>query len=656
MAIEHQEPESKERGLGTLTIRAAAIGLFCVAGISIAGCISAYLRYDLIGTGHLPRCALYPIILIILFNYVLKKGFGRNGLTRTEMLFIYCTILVMTGIPGQQFATYLYLGLTGPIYYATPQNQYADPATGFHKYISEWLVPSKDPNSPVIKWLYEGLPQGAGFTDIPWGLWVRPLLVWTPFCVLIFFVTLCVAVLLRKQWVERERLLFPLAQVPLEVTREDGSGGHRSVFRSKLMWVGFAIPVVVYVINGLNAYYPSFPRIDLYPPWTYGLFSDKPWNVLNSMGITIYFGMIGIAYLLTAEVGFSFWFFFLFDRIQEMVMVTLGKPGHWIFRRNQHVGAFLMLALFYAFVSRKHIADILRRAFGRPSDVDDSGEPLSYRVAFWGAVGGFALICAWCWAFGMSFIYPIVLFGWYFLSLIVITRIVAEAGLFVFWFGIGPQDFAMQSFGYQNVSHQNVTMLQMVGFNIQDSATSLMPQGLQAMKIAGEARLNQRKVFAIMLAAVVVAVMLCHVPSLWITYKAAVPNLGWWTRGAGYAVPSMIEGSFASESQFKPGDVGEMGFGACFTLFLLLMRQRFLWWPFHPLGYAANTSWTMFRYWFPIFLGWLIKVIVTWLGGVRLWRKLYPAAIGMIVGEAVVLFTWLLFHFIHPIKGVLIIE
>ena len=657
MPIEQPEPHDNHHGLGALTIRAAAIGLLCVAGISVAGCISAYLRYDLIGTGHLPRCALYPVIVILLLNGILKKVFDRRGLSRTEMLFIYCTILVMTGIPGQQFATYLYLGLTGPIYYATPQNQYADPVNGFHGYISDWLVPSKDPNSPVIKWLYEGLPQGAGFTDIPWDLWVRPLLVWSPFCILIFFVTLCVAVLLRKQWVERERLLFPLAQVPLEITRDDEATGTRqSVFRSKLMWVGFAIPVFVYLVNGINAYYPSFPKFNLYPTWTYGLFSEKPWNVLNSMGISFYFGMIGIAFLLTAEVGFSFWFFFVLDRVQEMIMVTLGKPGHWIFRRNQCVGAFLALALFYAWVSRRHLRDIVRKAFGRADDVDDSDEPLSYRVAFFGATGGFLLICAWCWVFGMSFIYPIVLFGWYFLMLVVLTRIVAEAGLFVFWFGISPQDFTLQCFGYHNVSHQNMTMVQMVGFKLEDSATSLMPQSLQAMKIAGEAKLNQRKVFAIMLAAVIIAVTACHVPSLWVTYKTAVPNLGWWTRGAGYGVPGAIEAGFASDSRFKTGDVAEMTFGAGFMVFLIIMRQRFLWWPFHPLGYAANTSWTMFRYWFPIFLGWFIKVIVTWLGGVRLWRKLYPAAIGLIVGEAVILFTWLLIHFIHPIKGVLIIE
>lgn len=53
---------------------------------------------------------------------------------------------------------------------------------------------------------------------------------------------------------------------------------------------------------------------------------------------------------------------------------------------------------------------------------------------------------------------------------------------------------------------------------------------------------------------------------------------------------------------------------------------------------------------------WAIKAVVTWLGGVRLWRRVYPAAIGMIIGNTFILFTWLIIHFIWPIEGVLIKE
>jgi hypothetical protein len=103
-----------------VTWKAIAIGLALVIGITVAGCFSAFLRYDLIGTGHLPRCALFPVMVLAALNGFSKWLFGKPLFTRAELLGIYCTILIMTGIPGQQYADYLYLGLIAPIYFATP--------------------------------------------------------------------------------------------------------------------------------------------------------------------------------------------------------------------------------------------------------------------------------------------------------------------------------------------------------------------------------------------------------------------------------------------------------------------------------------------------------------------------------------------------------
>jgi hypothetical protein len=91
------------------TIKAIVIGFLLVVGITVAGCYSAFLRYDLIGTGHLPRCALFPVMLLALVNPIWRYFFGKPLFSRTELLFIYCIVLIMTGIPGQQFSNYLYL-------------------------------------------------------------------------------------------------------------------------------------------------------------------------------------------------------------------------------------------------------------------------------------------------------------------------------------------------------------------------------------------------------------------------------------------------------------------------------------------------------------------------------------------------------------------
>ena len=62
----------------------------------------------------------------------------------------------------------------------------------------------------------------------------------------------------------RERLAYPIVQLPLEMTRPDGR-----LFRSKMMWLGFAIAGGINLINGLSVFLfsgttrtPGAPRRD----------------------------------------------------------------------------------------------------------------------------------------------------------------------------------------------------------------------------------------------------------------------------------------------------------------------------------------------------------------------------------------------------------
>ena len=63
-------------------------------------------------------------------------------------------------------------------------------------------------------------------------------------------------VILRKQWIENERLAYPIIQIPLEMT--DLRSGF---FRNRMMWIGFTIAGAISLLNGLNFLYPSVPRI-----------------------------------------------------------------------------------------------------------------------------------------------------------------------------------------------------------------------------------------------------------------------------------------------------------------------------------------------------------------------------------------------------------
>ena len=63
---------------------------------------------------------------------------------------------------------------------------------------------------------YNGLPMGEA---VPWRAWLAPLAWWTAFMVAVWTVMVCLMVLVRRQWVEHERLAFPLTHPPLELLK-----------------------------------------------------------------------------------------------------------------------------------------------------------------------------------------------------------------------------------------------------------------------------------------------------------------------------------------------------------------------------------------------------------------------------------------------------
>ena len=63
------------------------------------------------------------------------------------------------------------------------------------------------------------------------------------------------------------------------------------------------------------------------------------------------------------------------------------------------------------------------------------------------------------------------------------------------------------------------------------------------------------------------------------------------------------------------------------------MRTYFLWWPFHPAGYAICTQFGAEYYWSAIMIAWLIKTLVLRYGGYRAYRKTLPLMFGLVLGE-----------------------
>src|SRR5207244_1153556 len=85
-----------------------------------------------------------------------------------------------------------------------------------------------------------------------------PGLTWGVFMLLLVFTLQCWSELLRRQWIERERLMFPLTYLPLEMTRVENPA---PFWRNGVMWAGFLTAAGIESLNSLHYLYPAVPEI-----------------------------------------------------------------------------------------------------------------------------------------------------------------------------------------------------------------------------------------------------------------------------------------------------------------------------------------------------------------------------------------------------------
>ena len=89
-----------------------------------------------------------------------------------------------------------------------------------------------------------------------------------------------------------------------------------------------------------------------------------------------------------------------------------------------------------------------------------------------------------------------------------------------------------------------------------------------------------------------------------------------------------------------PSATAFVGIGFLSTVGIAIMRSKFLWFVFHPAGYAISNSWGMGVCWLPIFISWAIKSLLLRRGGFKTYRRAIPLFMGLILGEFIIGLLW----------------
>jgi len=588
--------------------------------------------------------AILLFLILVLVNGVLKTIGRSHGIEPAELVTIYIMMSVACAIPTMGLTANLLPIMTGSSYYATPENEWAEL---IQPYIARWIPHDPD----VVKYFYEGLPRGMA---VPWRGWIGPLLIWLPFLVAVYAVMISMMLILGKQWVERERLLFPLAQLPLEMMKEDEGGSRLNpFFRSKLMWAGAAIPFAMGSWNALHSYYPFIHPIEV--GWFLPILRQTTY-----LEFKIVFPVIGFAYLLNLNVAFSLWFFCIMGNVQTGIMRIIGwsiGPREPYCASSpsvsyQAMGAMIVLVLYGIWVARHHLRDVLRSAWRARPSIDEPDDAAVYRAAVCGIVGGSLIVILWLEMIGLRWYYTLIFLFAAFVLFTGLTRIIAEAGLACAKAPLIPQSFLIYGVGSTALGSVGLVALASTFAWSADLKTFVMASMANGLKLANTTGMKKRSVFL----AAMVAILVSLVGSIWMTlklgYKHGGINLQAWYFGGCPRVPF----DYVTNIILNPVavDIRRWSFaggGAALMVFLMFMNHRFLWWPFHPIGFPIGNTLPLIHTWFSIFLAWLLKSAILKYGGPKLYSRLRPFFLGLIIGHVSVAAMWLVIDHFSGIRG-----
>ena len=160
--------------------------------------------------------------------------------------------------------------------------------------------------------------------------------------------------------------------------------------------------------------------------------------------------------------------------------------------------------------------------------------------------------------------------------------------------------------------------------------------------MADVAGMNNRRLFMAMMLAAVVAIIAVFWANLSLIYKnGAASRLSSFHYGIGGGAFEKLQRWLSYPQAPDPIRVGFMGIGMIAVLLLRILRMRFLFWPFHPAGYALAVSFAIDYFWLPLFLSWMLKSLVLSYG-IKGYRKAIPFFLGLILGDFVVGGLWML--------------
>ncbi|MBA4386592.1 MAG: hypothetical protein C0404_01345 [Verrucomicrobia bacterium] len=679
-----------------MTFRAIAIGLLCAV---VTGAYGQYVSKYVPGTwglvrGHLPVSVFG---LLIFFTIVVNPVLGliRRSwrFQAREIALILGMILVTCGIVDAGMMRYIPRQLMTPIqqertlagWQEKPARDGKPAVPGILSYTPSLLLanegkftntvvttyfqgmgdqnkrmeylkqtektPGSKPWRSVVAWSKGIVPAG----DIPWQAWWKPLVIWTTLITLTLVGTLCLAILVHRQWADKEKIRYPLAEVASSLLRQD-EHGKTSILGNRLFWLGLAVPLFIRIANGIYAWYPDSIQIPL--SFDFGALSTKFPDFMKTPGAanfatpTIFPACVGLTFLLASDIGLSLGLSnivtvgFLFLLIQFGVDLS-GSDMTGGYISWQSFGSFLALTFMLIFIGRRYYWQTSVQALTgiRQPETEPTGV-WSLRIFLVCVAGAISILTA----IGLDWILAVLAIAVAIMAVLGCARLNAECGTFFFAPPWKIAGILMGIFGMATLGPKMIIILGMLIFILQgDLFECLMPYVTNSLKIGSDVNLKIGRMGVVFTAGLLLAIAVAVPTALWADYNngAAVRRGGdgtiVWDTANQSLTQLTISGQLEKTMKYSAMDrvrnmIPDRTFlvAAAIGFFLLLgfsaLRLRFTWWPLHPvLILTVGTGIGKFA--FSFMLGWMIKVAVSRFAGVQKYTDLKPMMIGVVVGD-----------------------
>ncbi|MBS3762682.1 MAG: hypothetical protein KGZ25_05175 [Planctomycetes bacterium] len=650
---------------GMFTLRSILFGAFMCVIVGLAGPYwTFYLHSSTLFLDYSVGGVMFMLfVLVLLCNGFIGLIWPKIAFKPGEFVVITAMMLVAGAITTMGLAGYLVPNLTAPYYLANSSNEWADK---LWPHFPSWMVPvEKDGGIESIMMFYDGLrdqpdiwsgswtPAGLWETGqnfvratraMPWKVWFHPLLFWGIFLMALYACMISLMALIRKQWIENERLTFPIAQVPQELCISAGDPWAKtSLFRQKIFWMGLAIPLIVCSMTALHKFYGLVPKVPI---------STKIRDIGPiDLQIRLSWAVLGFTFLIPNRVAFSIWALNLLSFAARSFIISRGLSMNedlGIYGASQYpimahigMGAMLVFVASSFYFARRHLFKAFKNAFGKGAKDYGRGEPSSYRTSFIVLAVSLIVMTIWLVQAGLSFFYAIVFLLAAIFIFYGLARVVAQCGVSVTIAPMIAPSFMTSTFGGANISTTGVTTLTHSWSWCSDIRTSVMSSSVHGMYLARD---KARGLLWSLLGAALITFLVATLFTIWLGYRHGAANLyPWFFIGGPKATFNWgISKMTQAEGANIAGHVWTVG-GGIMMIALTIAHRMFFWWPLHPVGFIiSSVTWTD-HLWFTVFLAWIIKALITKIGGNRVLRIARNFFLGIILGQFSAAGIWAVF-------------